>query len=50
MRISTAAGLVDVGLLMEVMKEKENKKGGNKNAKRKAPQESSTCNRNNRNN
>lgn len=36
MRISTAAGLVDIGLLMEAIKEtEENKKGEDKNAKRK---------------
>ena len=43
MRISTAAGLVDVELLMATMKEKENKKGEDKYAKRKTPQEPSAC-------
>ena len=42
MRISTAAGLVDVGLLIEAMKEK-NKKGEDKYATRKTPQEPSAC-------
>ena len=36
MKISTAAGLVDIGLLMETIKESQkNKKGEDKNAKRK---------------
>lgn len=43
MKISTVAGLVDIGLLMEAMKEKENKKEENKNAKRKTPQKPSPC-------
>ena len=42
MRISTAAGLVDVGLLIEAMKEK-NKKGEDKYAKRKTSQKPSPC-------
>lgn len=42
MRISTAAGLVDVGLLIDAMKEK-NKKGEDKHAKRKTSQKPSPC-------
>lgn len=41
MRISTAAGLVDIELLMEAIREtEENKKGEDKNAKRKTSKES----------
>ena len=42
MRISTAAGLIDIGLLMEALKETEKlKKGENKNAKGETSQKSS---------
>ena len=47
MKISTAAGLIDVGLLMEAKKETEKiKKGEYKYAKRKTSQKSSACDRN----
>ena len=43
MRISTAAGLIDVGLLIEAKKESDKlKKGGDKNAKRKTSQKPAT--------
>jgi hypothetical protein len=43
MRISTAVGLVYIGLLIEAVKEtEENKKGEDKNAKRKTSKESLT--------
>ena len=44
MKISTAAGLIDVGLLMEAAKETEKlKKGEDTYAKRKTSQKSSPC-------
>ena len=44
MRISTAAGLVDIGLLMEAAKETERlKKGEDKHAKGKTSQKPSSC-------
>ena len=44
MKISTAAGLIDVGLLIETAKETEKlKKGEDKYAKGKTSQKSSSC-------
>ena len=44
MKISTAAGLIDIDLLMEAAKETEKlKKGEDKYAKRKTSQKSTVC-------
>ena len=45
MKISTAAGLIDIGLLMETVKETEKlKKGEDKYAKGETSQKSCSCN------